>query len=81
MSTLTFEIGTDNYFARQQVFNRMPDLDLPDGVTPSVSPLTAPSGLIYRYVLQSSDRSPMELKTLDDWTIAPQYRARARGRR
>jgi cobalt-zinc-cadmium resistance protein CzcA len=73
--TLTFEDNTDNYFARQQVFNRLPDLGLPDGVTPSVSPLTAPSGLIYRYVLQSPDRSPMELKTIDDWLIAPQYRS------
>ncbi|MEO6800360.1 MAG: CusA/CzcA family heavy metal efflux RND transporter [Rhodanobacter sp.] len=73
--TLTFEDNTDNYFARQQVFNRLPDLGLPSGVTPSVSPLTAPSGLIYRYVLQSPDRSPMELKTIDDWTIAPQYRS------
>jgi len=73
--TLTFDDGTDNYFARQQVFNRMGDLGLPDGVTPSMSPLTAPSGLIYRYVLQSSDRSPMELKTFDDWVVAPQYRS------
>lgn len=73
--TLTFNDSTDNYFARQQVFNRLPDLGLPDGVTPSVSPLTAPSGLIYRYVLQSPDRSPMELKTIDDWVIAPQYRS------
>ena len=69
---LTFKDGTDNYFARQQVFNRMGDLGLPDGVTPSISPLSAPSGLIYRYVLQSPDRSPMELKTLEDWTVAPQ---------
>src|SRR5580692_10235259 len=45
---LTFNDGTDNYFARQQVFNRMGDLSLPSGVTPSVSPLSAPSGLIYR---------------------------------
>ena len=52
---LNFADNTDNYFARQQVFNRMSDLSLPDGVTPSVSPLTSPSGLIYRYVLQSSD--------------------------
>ncbi|MGH8115497.1 MAG: efflux RND transporter permease subunit, partial [Rhodanobacteraceae bacterium] len=34
-----------------------------------------PSGLVYRYVLQSSDRSPMDLKTLEDWVIAPQYRS------
>ncbi len=73
--TLTFKGGTDNYFARQRVFNRIGDIDLPSDVTPSVSPLTAPSGLIYRYVLQSPDRSPMELKTLDDWTVAPQYRS------
>jgi cobalt-zinc-cadmium resistance protein CzcA len=67
--------GTDREAARQQVFNRMGDLSLPDAVTPSVSPLSSPSGLIYRYVLQSPDRSPMELKTIEDWTVEPQYRA------
>src|SRR5580692_3323879 len=39
---LTFQNGTDNYFARQQVFNRMGDLSLPANVTPSVSPMSAP---------------------------------------
>ncbi|HEY8329186.1 MAG TPA: CusA/CzcA family heavy metal efflux RND transporter [Rhodanobacter sp.] len=72
--TLTFDNGTDNNFARQEVFNRLGDLGLPDGVKPSVSPLSSPSGLIYRYVLQSSDRSPMELKTFEDWVVEPQYR-------
>ena len=72
---LTFQIGTDNYFARQQVFNRMGNLSLPTGVAPSVAPMSAPSGLIYRYVLQSPDRSPMELKTFEDWIVEPQYRS------
>src|SRR5271170_962386 len=72
---LTFEISTDNYFARQQVFNRLGDLSLPTGVTPSVAPMSAPSGLIYRYVLQSPDRSPMELKTFEDWIVEPQYKS------
>ena len=72
---ITYNNGTDDNFARQEVFNRLGDLTLPEGVTPSVSPLSAPSGLIYRYVLQSSDRSPMELKTLEDWTIEPQYKS------
>ena len=72
---LTFTNGTDNYFARQQVFNRLGALSLPSGVSPSVSPLSAPSGLIYRYVLQSPDRSPMELKTFEDWTVEPQYKS------
>src|SRR5215469_1601806 len=72
---LTFDEGTDNYFARQQAFNRMGDLSLPSGVTPSVSPLASPSGLIYRYVLQSPDRSATELKTIEDWIVEPAYRS------
>ena len=72
---LTYDNGTDNYFARQQVQNRLPDLTMPTGVSPSLSPMSAPSGLIYRYVLQSPDRSPMELKTFEDWTIEPQYKS------
>jgi heavy metal efflux system protein len=72
---LTFRNGTDNYFARERVFNRIPDLSLPAGVTPSVSPLFSPSGLIYRYVLQSPDRTPMELKTIEDWMVERQYKS------
>jgi heavy metal efflux system protein len=72
---MTFENGTDKYFARQQAFNRIGDVTLPSGVSPSMSPLSSPSGLIYRYVLQSSDRSPMELKTFEDWVIEPQYKS------
>ena len=72
---ITFDQDTDRHFARQQVFNRLTGLDLPNGVAPDVAPLTSPSGLIYRYTLQSLDRSPTELKTFEDWVVEPQYRA------
>jgi len=72
---ITFDQNTDRNFARQQVFNRLAGLDLPSGVSPEVEPLTSPSGLIYRYTLQSPDRSPTELKTFEDWTVEPQYRS------
>jgi cobalt-zinc-cadmium resistance protein CzcA len=72
---MTFRNGTDNYFARQQIYNAIPGISLPSGVTPSVSPMSSPSGLIYRYVLQSPDRSPMELKTFENWVIEPAYRS------
>jgi cobalt-zinc-cadmium resistance protein CzcA len=72
---ITFDQDTDRNFARQQVFNRLAALDLPGGVSPEVEPLTSPSGLIYRYTLQSPDRSPTELKTFEDWTVEPQYRS------
>ncbi|HEY8021906.1 MAG TPA: CusA/CzcA family heavy metal efflux RND transporter, partial [Thermoanaerobaculia bacterium] len=72
---ITFVHGTDSYFARQQTFERLPDVALPPGVTPSVSPLFSPSGLIYRYVLDSPDRSPMELKTIEDWIVGRRYKS------
>jgi cobalt-zinc-cadmium resistance protein CzcA len=72
---ITFDQETDRNFARQQVFNRLPSLDLPSGVSPEVEPLTSPSGLIYRYTLQSPDRSPTELKTFEDWTVEPAFRS------
>ncbi|OOG45648.1 CusA/CzcA family heavy metal efflux RND transporter [Rhodanobacter sp. C01] len=72
---ITFHEGAGDDYTRQQVFNLLSGVSLPSGVTPSVSPLSSPSGLIYRYVLQSSDRSPMELKTLEAWTIEPQYKS------
>ena len=72
---LTFADGTDNYFARQQAFERLPDAQLPEGVTAGIDPLFSPSGLVYRYVLESPDRSPMELKNIDDWVISRAYKA------
>jgi cobalt-zinc-cadmium resistance protein CzcA len=72
---MTFRNGTDNYFGRQQIYNAIPGISLPSGITPSVSPMSSPSGLIYRYVLQSPDRSPMELKTFENWVIEPAYRS------
>ena len=35
----------------------------------------SPSGLIYRYVLESPDRSPMELKTIEDWVVERAFKA------
>jgi cobalt-zinc-cadmium resistance protein CzcA len=72
---MTFKEGTDDYFARQLVFERLPDAQLPSGVTPGLSPLFSPSGLVYRYVIESPDRSPQELKTFEDWIIQRAYKA------
>jgi heavy metal efflux system protein len=72
---LTFEDSTDSYFARQVVFQRISDATLPAGVTPSMAPLFSPSGLVYRYVIESPDRSPTELHTFEDWIIERAYRS------
>jgi cobalt-zinc-cadmium resistance protein CzcA len=72
---LTFDEGVDPYFARQVVFQRISDATLPQGVTPSMAPLFSPSGLVYRYVIESPDRSPMELHTFEVWTIERAYKS------
>ena len=72
---LTFDEGTDGYFARQLAFQRIPDASLPTGVTPSMAPFFSPSGLVYRYVLESPDRTPQELKTFEDWIVQRAYRS------
>ncbi|HKV26960.1 MAG TPA: CusA/CzcA family heavy metal efflux RND transporter, partial [Candidatus Acidoferrales bacterium] len=56
-------------------FERIGNATLPSGVTPNMSPLFSPSGLIYRYVLQSPDRTPQELKTIEDWMMNRHYRS------
>src|SRR3984957_10337815 len=59
---MNFQYTTDPYFVREQAFERVTDATVPQGVTPSLSPLFSPSGLIYRYVVQSPDRWPQGLK-------------------
>src|ERR1700721_290048 len=71
---LTFDEATDDYFARQIVFQRLSEVTFPAGVQPTLAPLSSPSGLVYRYVLESPDRSPQELKTFEDWVIEREYK-------
>jgi heavy metal efflux system protein len=71
---LTFDEDTNDYFARQIVFQRLSEVTYPSGVTPTLAPLSSPSGLVYRYVLESPDRSPQELKTFEDWVIEREYK-------
>jgi cobalt-zinc-cadmium resistance protein CzcA len=72
---MTFQENTDDYFARNVVFQRLSDVQLPAGVAPSLSPLFSPSGLVYRYVLESPDRSPQQLKTIEDWVVERAYKS------
>src|SRR5215468_7302773 len=72
---LTFEEDVDPYFARQVVFERLSDAQLPMGVTPSLAPLFSPSGLVYRYVIESPDRSPTELHTYESWIVERAYKS------
>ncbi len=72
---MNFEYGADPYFVREQAFERIGNAELPDGLQPSLSPLFSPSGLIYRYVLQSTDRTPQDLKVIEEWVVERRYRS------
>ncbi|MCL6546726.1 MAG: CusA/CzcA family heavy metal efflux RND transporter [Bryobacteraceae bacterium] len=68
---LTFAHGVDQNVARQQVFERLQDAELPEGVTAAMAPPTTPAGELYRYVLNGEGLSRTELRELQDWVIAP----------
>ena len=71
---LTFAYGTDDYFARAVVLEKLRDATLPDNVTPTLGPLATPIGELYRYVVEGKGYSDIELRDLEDWVIEPRFR-------
>ncbi len=70
--TLTFADGTDDYFARQQVLEKLQTVSLPPGIQPTLAPLSTAVGEIYRYVIEApANMTESELRSLQDWVIRP----------
>src|SRR5437762_11870123 len=61
---LTFDDAVNDYFARQQVQERLQGLDLPSGVQPQLAPLSTAIGEIYRSRLRGDQFTPRELPTI-----------------
>ena len=83
--TVVFEDGTDIYFARQQVAERLQQAasQLPVGIEPSLGPVATGLGEIFMYTVEADGGartkagdtwSPTALRTLQDWVIRPQLR-------
>jgi cobalt-zinc-cadmium resistance protein CzcA len=68
---LTFTDGTDDYLARQLVLEHLRDAQLPDGVSPSLGPLTGGISEFYRYALAGAGYDAMRLRELQDWVVTP----------
>lgn len=68
---LTFADGTDDYFARQLVLEKLRDAELPEGVTPSLGPLSSGISEFYRYTLQGEGYDAMQLREIQDWVAVP----------
>jgi cobalt-zinc-cadmium resistance protein CzcA len=79
--TVVFEEGTDIYFARQQVQERLQLAreEIPPGYgTPEMGPISTGLGEIFQYTVTADSGSGIdatELRTLQDWVVAPQLRA------
>lgn len=76
--TVEFEQGTDIYFARQMVTQRLSGIadKLPEGVSPPrLGPISTALGEIYQYVVRGDgSQSLADLRTIQDWLIAPQLK-------
>lgn len=75
--TIEFEEGTDIYFARQMVSQRLQSIssDLPQDVSaPQLGPISTALGEIYQYAVRGENKSLTELREIQDWLIAPQLK-------
>ncbi len=75
--TIDFEDGTDIYWARQQVSERLSDIkdELPASTTGGLAPISTPLSDILMFTIESEALSLEEKRTLLDWVIAPKLRA------
>jgi cobalt-zinc-cadmium resistance protein CzcA len=73
MVTVVFEDGTDIYFARQLVLERIFSVqgELPEGASSGLGPISTGLGEVYQYTLESPERDLMELRSLQDWVLRP----------
>lgn len=71
--TLTFADHVKSRQARIDVTQRLSDVELPDGVNPSLNPDSTPVGEIYRYSLTGS-LPPGEMRLIQDWVLEREFR-------
>lgn len=71
---VTFDDKVNGYFARQQVVERLREVDLPEGIKPELAPFSTAVGEIYRYRMKGDSRSPTDLRTLQDWVVLRQLK-------
>ncbi|MCO6415320.1 CusA/CzcA family heavy metal efflux RND transporter [Siccirubricoccus sp. KC 17139] len=76
LMTFEFAPGTDIYWARTQVDQRLDDLEeqFPDGVSGGLAPVVTPLGEMLMFTLEGGAISPMQRRTILDWVIRPQLR-------
>ncbi|MBR0733247.1 efflux RND transporter permease subunit [Bradyrhizobium japonicum] len=74
--TVDFEDGTDIYWARNQVSERLSNVsrDFPDGVAGGLAPITSPLGEMFMFTIDSPELTLAERRTLLDWVIRPALR-------
>ena len=73
--TLDFNEGTDIYWARQLVSERLNNMDLPQGVTGGMAPLSTPLSDVYMFTIEGNSLNNMEKRDLLDWVIRPALRS------
>ena len=73
---VTFRDGTDVYFARQLIYERLGSVQMPPGVSqPEMGPVSTGLGEVFHYYLIDKNKDLTALRTLHDWTVKPQMRA------
>jgi cobalt-zinc-cadmium resistance protein CzcA len=74
---VVFTDGTDPWFARQVVFERLQEARdaLPDGLEPELAPLSTGLGEIFQYTVEGDSLTLTERRAIQDWLVAPRLRS------
>jgi len=72
---IIFEDGTDIYFARQLINERLSTVELSPGIErPKMGPVATGLGEVFHYVVTGQGTEPTDLRTIHDWVIKPPMR-------
>jgi heavy metal efflux system protein len=72
---VTFKDGTDIYFARQLINERLATVELVEGISrPKMGPVSTGLGEVFHYVITGAGNDITELRTIHDWIIRPKMR-------
>lgn len=77
LMTFEFAAGTDIFWARAQVNERLQVVmdELPDGISGGLAPIITPLGEMFMFTLEGENLTPMDARTLMDWVVRPAFRS------
>ncbi|MGP0059649.1 MAG: efflux RND transporter permease subunit [Beijerinckiaceae bacterium] len=71
--TMVFRDGSEDYWERQRIQERVNQVSFPSAIQPGLDPVTGPIDEIFRFTLESDSKNLLELSDIQNWVVAPAF--------